>query len=309
MAPVGGNLVATFSENIALTGSGTITITDLDNASSSETINLPAPGQVSVSGTDLTIAPSVVLELSTHYSVQISADAIEDTAPTPNPFAGILNDTTWDFTTDSIATIAEYDFSNGKNATIEHADVTAGAMVFGVEVAGSGFIIGSTTINDGAPIIESGTDANPQYISGTVPPAVTFDTGGTPNSLAAAIPSHYLSFTVTPADGYKMDVTSLSVILGKDDAGVGPQVNLLTSFEAWDAANTLGEWHHATDSTCATYSWDLSSLPTEITAATEFRLYFHDTASSGWNDMLADDVKLKGTISEIPPVGTFIIVR
>ncbi len=96
---IGVNLVASFDEDIALTGSGTITITDLDDNSSTVAINLPAPGQVSVSGPDLTIKPTANLESLTHYSVRISADAIEDLAATPNAFAGIANDTTWDFTT------------------------------------------------------------------------------------------------------------------------------------------------------------------------------------------------------------------
>jgi hypothetical protein len=207
------------------------------------------------------------------------------------------------------ATIALYDFSGGYTATTEHADVTAGTMIPGVEIAGSGFIISNTTINDGAPIIASGTDANPQYISGATPDSVTFDTGGIANSLAASITSdHYLGFTITPDLNMSVDPTQLSVKLGKDNQGVGPRAELLTSQGGgWVAANSLGQFHHTINSAASTYTWDLSSL-SDFTTATEFRLYFHDTASSGWHDMLADDVLLEGTVTVIPEPSTFALL-
>jgi autotransporter-associated beta strand protein len=94
----GTSLVATFSEDIALTGSGTITITDDDDASGTQTINLPS-ASVTVSGTNLLINPASNLEFGTNYSVQISSNAIRDLAETPNAFAGISDNTTWNFIT------------------------------------------------------------------------------------------------------------------------------------------------------------------------------------------------------------------
>ncbi len=91
------NLVATFDENIALTGSGTVTISDL-GAGPDTVITLP-DAQVSVSGAVLTINPTADLLPGNAYAVRISADAVEDLATTPNAFAGILNDTTWNFDT------------------------------------------------------------------------------------------------------------------------------------------------------------------------------------------------------------------
>ncbi len=89
------DLVATFDEHIALTGSGTVTIRDL-GPGADVVINLP-DDQVSVSGSDLTINPTNNLLPGNSYAVQISADAVEDL--TTNAFAGILNDTTWNFDT------------------------------------------------------------------------------------------------------------------------------------------------------------------------------------------------------------------
>ena len=89
------NLVATFDENIALTGSGTVTIRDL-GAGPDTVITLP-DAQVTVSGAVLTINPTANLLPDNAYAVRISDDAVEDLAT--NAFAGILDDTTWNFDT------------------------------------------------------------------------------------------------------------------------------------------------------------------------------------------------------------------
>lgn len=96
--PVSANLVATFNEDIALTGNGTVTIRDL-GPGPDVVIGLPDT-QVSLSGTrDLVINPTADLLPNNGYAVRISADAIRDQAPIQNVFAGILDDATWDFST------------------------------------------------------------------------------------------------------------------------------------------------------------------------------------------------------------------
>ena len=92
---VTANLVATFSENIAL-GSGNITIKNLDT--SALTVIPVGDSQVSISGAVLTINPTSNLATGTNYAVQIDATAIKDLFT--NSFAGILDDVTWNFTTD-----------------------------------------------------------------------------------------------------------------------------------------------------------------------------------------------------------------
>jgi hypothetical protein len=93
---VATDLVATFDEDISLTGAGTVTLKDTDDDSATVVINLP-DAQVSASGTDLTINPGSNLDFNTNFAVQISADAIEDGSA--NAFAGIADTTTWNFTT------------------------------------------------------------------------------------------------------------------------------------------------------------------------------------------------------------------
>ena len=94
---INSNLVATFDENIALTGTGSVTLRDL-GPGPDVVIPLPDP-QVTVSGKNLIINPSTDLLASTPYAVQISATAVKDLATIPNAFAGILDDTTWNFST------------------------------------------------------------------------------------------------------------------------------------------------------------------------------------------------------------------
>jgi hypothetical protein len=88
------NLVMTFNRNIAL-GNGSITIKDLDTPSQT-VITLP-DARVSVAGSVLTINPSSDLSPATKYAVWIGTGSITDLSG--NPFAGISDDTTWNFTT------------------------------------------------------------------------------------------------------------------------------------------------------------------------------------------------------------------
>jgi len=94
----GTTLVTTFNEDIALTGTGSITIRDL-GPGPDVMITLP-DARVLLSGSrDLVINPSSDLLANNPYAIRISADAIQDQAAPPNAFAGILNDAGWDFTT------------------------------------------------------------------------------------------------------------------------------------------------------------------------------------------------------------------
>jgi hypothetical protein len=142
------NLVATFDENIALTGTGTVTIRDL-GPGPDVVITLPDT-QVTVSGATLTINPTANLLPSTPYAVQISADAVKDLATTPNAFAGILDDTTWNFTTVAPDTTAPTitGTSPADNAVSVFNDANLVAT-FSENIALTG--IGTVTIRDLGP--------------------------------------------------------------------------------------------------------------------------------------------------------------
>jgi hypothetical protein len=91
------NLVVTFNEAIAIGTTGDITIKNLsDNSQTTIDITSGSP-QVSVAGSVLTINPTADLLAGKSYAIQIDASAIKDV--NGNFFAGIADDTTWNFTT------------------------------------------------------------------------------------------------------------------------------------------------------------------------------------------------------------------
>ncbi len=92
-APKNGSLVVTFSEPIGV-GTGNITMENLTDATQF-TIAI-TDAQVTVLGSILTINPTADLTAGKAYAIQIAATAIDDLAG--NRFAGIANDTTWNFT-------------------------------------------------------------------------------------------------------------------------------------------------------------------------------------------------------------------
>jgi hypothetical protein len=92
---VGTDLVVTFNEDIAA-GTGNITLKNLTDNSQS-TIAITDGTQVTVSGVTLTINPTSDLAHGKNYAIQVGTTAVADLAG--NPFAGITDDTSWNFTT------------------------------------------------------------------------------------------------------------------------------------------------------------------------------------------------------------------
>ena len=92
---VSSNLVVTFNEPILL-GTGNITVKNLTNGTST-TIPVLDASQVSVSNAILTINPTALLLSESNYAIQIGTNAVEDLAG--NNFAGITDNTTWNFRT------------------------------------------------------------------------------------------------------------------------------------------------------------------------------------------------------------------
>ena len=157
---VGNNLTLTFKEAITF-GSGTIKIIDLDNASSTVTIDVTSPGtQASISGKVLTLNPSSNLEYSTNYAVQIEATAIEDLYS--NVYTGIADNTTLNFyTEDPVITFSATSSSGAENvpsadltvkiSAVSPRDVTVNYTVGGTATGGTDYTLvnGTLTITAG----------------------------------------------------------------------------------------------------------------------------------------------------------------
>ena len=98
---VDANLVINFSEAIQK-GTGNLVLKKLSDNSVVETIAVTA-GNVTVSGSELTINPTADLESGTDYYVEIPNGAITDIAG--NHYAGITGNSTWNFKTQGTAAI------------------------------------------------------------------------------------------------------------------------------------------------------------------------------------------------------------
>ena len=93
VVPADGNLVVTFSEAIAL-DTGNITINNLTDATQT-VIAVTDASRVSVAGAVLFINPASDFVVGKSYAIRIDATAIRDL--TNDYFAGIADDTTWNF--------------------------------------------------------------------------------------------------------------------------------------------------------------------------------------------------------------------
>ncbi len=97
---IGANIVATFDQNLIL-GTGDIVIKDLLDNSTTQTIAVTDASQVTLTDNVLTINPAVFLESGRSYAVQIPGTALRNFSDVD--FAGIANDTEWNFTTAALA--------------------------------------------------------------------------------------------------------------------------------------------------------------------------------------------------------------
>ena len=93
---VDANLIITFDEIVAA-DSGDITLYKYDGT---EVQAFDVTSEISGSGTDtITANPTSNLQALTEYYVQIDASAFNDDSANANSYAGIADETTWDFTT------------------------------------------------------------------------------------------------------------------------------------------------------------------------------------------------------------------
>ncbi|MEO5378180.1 MAG: DUF4347 domain-containing protein, partial [Magnetococcus sp. DMHC-6] len=95
------NLQLVFSENLTV-GTGNITLINVSTSATVETFNIAtgvgsSGGTASLSGTTLTLNPNSNLDEATQYAIQIATTAFTDAVG--NSFAGISDNTTYNFTT------------------------------------------------------------------------------------------------------------------------------------------------------------------------------------------------------------------
>ncbi|MBI2514296.1 MAG: PEP-CTERM sorting domain-containing protein [Opitutae bacterium] len=143
----------------------------------------------------------------------------------------------------------------------------------------------------------SGSLGSPTTGSGT--PVYSAGSGGsffTASAWTGSAPgSNYFEFTLTPTNGYRFDVTSIS--FGYRATGTGPTAIAIRSTNDGYASNlassTLtndGTWHA---------SGAISITLSALSSATTIRVYGSGASASG-GTLRLDDVTLNGTVSAVP---------
>ncbi len=124
----GTALTAVFHEPIVL-GTGNITLKNT-TTSTQTLITLPDP-RVSVSGRTLSIRPGLLLAPASSYAIRLDAGVVTDAAG--NPFAGIANDNTWNFST----------------AAPDSKEFSTAELNYGTEASASDLLQGLTPVTTG----------------------------------------------------------------------------------------------------------------------------------------------------------------
>jgi methionine-rich copper-binding protein CopC len=161
---VGANLLATFSENIAI-GTGNITLKNLTDATQT-TIAITDTAQVSISGAVLTINPTANLAGGKNYAIQIDATAIKDLAN--NNFAGVTDDATWNFLTADTTAPTITNRNPADNTTGVAVDANFVATFSEPIVSGTGNITIRRVSNNSTIATIAVTDTTQITISGSV---------------------------------------------------------------------------------------------------------------------------------------------
>ena len=134
------NLVITFNENIQKGTTGNIIIRKAGNDSLVETIAV-ASSQVTISGAQATIDPSVTFTTNTSYYVQIDGGTFKDLAG--NAYAGLTSPTAWNFTTTATTTFFAATMDTNPGWT------TSGQWAFGHPTGGGGAVHGKPDPTNG----------------------------------------------------------------------------------------------------------------------------------------------------------------
>ena len=299
----GANLVLTFNETIA-PGTGSITIRNLTDSTQS-TIAVTDAMHVSLSGAVLTINSTADLVPGKSYAIRIDTGAVMDQVG--NVFAGIADDTTWNFATAAPATTpptitspappaigtvgGAYNHTCTASGTTPITfSVTSGALPSGLAMTGVGVISGTPSAAgtfSGTITATNGTLPNAtQNFSIAISPAATTTTLA--SSLGATgVYGNVVAFTATVSG-----VSATGTVTFKDDATVLGTGSLNGSGQAVYSTNTLAAGGHSitanyggdfsfAPSASAVISYTVSALPVAITGVTAAdKVYDRTTAAT-----------------------------
>jgi len=205
----------------------------------------------------------------------------------------------------SAATIAQYTFASNLSATTEDANLTADTIAIGAGITGAG---------------RSG-GAGPDAVAGSFFLRSSVTDGNNQVSLANAVTADdYISFDLTVADGFEMDLSSFTFEHGYSRngnfAGKQSRAYLLSDINGFASDQFIafhdeffdvngGSINYGSAATISLAAAEYQGL----TGTTEFRLYFAD--NTGGSDYIHrfDDLSFNGTVvSAVPEPGTYALM-
>lgn len=191
--------------------------------------------------------------------------------------------------------------SASAQVTLVSWDVNAQNAVSSATLAGSL----AANISDGS--LSLGTGVSASSATGTFGAS-----GFNQTTLASAITANdYISFTITPAAGYAISISSISYLVGKSSGSTSFSAVLTSDKTGFNAAAALDTYSFSSASpTVRSITLTSTSVLQSITAATEFRIYgvSSNTDTFRVRDNSGVDLSINGTVSAIPEPSSYAVV-
>ena len=145
----------------------------------------------------------------------------------------------------------------------------------------------------------------------------SFSTGGKNTLAASETAGNYIGFTITPTAGFSLDLTDLDFSGGSFYSQDGETdqatrtLELESSVDGFTTQTTLGSISVPANVFTNGVDLTLGSAFSDVTEATEFRLYVVDPDSDFYESVTlkGDDVlTIDGLVTEIPEPGTYALL-
>ncbi|WP_240036198.1 Ig-like domain-containing protein [Pseudoalteromonas sp. A757] len=311
---VSNDIVIAFDEDITL-GSGNITIRNVTDNSvfeefdvaneSDGTTTSPGAGRVSITNDKVYLNPPGNLVGNRTYAIQIDSGAVTDTSS--NPFTGISDDTTFNFTTVNTAPVVDLNSGTGGNdntasfsegsgavniassASVTDAD---GDTISSIEITltnpkgdtGEGLYVSASAVDtlkgtSGSSAFEGVSTIDISSLSASAAQVQTFlqavtynNTSSTPNETARTVTVQINDGTIDSdsrtASISVTDVTAASSSAAGFDTTNGTNLSPAITFAGGDETLTIANASHTTGSTASGGTGtDVLSVPTSTNLA------------------------------------------
>jgi hypothetical protein len=181
-----------------------------------------------------------------------------------------------------------WDFSAGTGAPSSLPSNLSGGTLTAVNLAGGSLLFDSTSASSGYAGASGGNNASVRTVT-----SATLNTST----------STYLTFTLTPAAGYQVQATSLT--LGSRSTSTGPTtLSLFSSLDSF--ATPLASFNVSANSTWTSVTHNSFSVQGAVDTAVTFRLYSAVSGTSASANWRVDDLSMN--VTAVPEPSTYAAI-